>query len=675
MVDKLKLFHSYCQKVLPAVFNESLSYYEDVCKLIELYNKVAEATNNMVDAFEELKDYVINYLDSQNFQELVNVKLEEMAEDGTLANLINDVILAEKLDTVTFEEFVAQYEEDKQEINKKLNDTVNKITSLLNTAGNVTYLNQIGRIFCDNVRSSNDTPYLFQGGCITNDGYCVLAARSANDNVVDLYRVNLTTGEKNKYSYTQNMGHANAIAYNPNKGIITINDTEFSRSYHEISYPSMSYIRSVENKEDSTWLWYSRIDNKYYCGQSGFVCELDDEYNTIKKVNVNKPISATGQTGMVVDGIYYHLNYSPNIILMYDFETGEFIKCLALNELISSLFNIGEPEWLDYDGKKWYCGCSENGVDTSRNPVMHRICFFDEYKNIKEGTNSYIQGNDTPVVYVSGEFIFNPDGSQEKPFTTMREASLMAVTKTNLGVEMVATKEYNENYDIILKGNKYYAMNTVTAHPSITLNGNLEIGRGCVIRMKNIIFNNDCDFTVSSGSNVFYDTKNSKCFNGNVKLLCEGGVIFTGTTKVIADIFRKGNTLDLAGCQINCTNQKYPVKTYLVDNCPTFTNANFEKNFPIMAGIMNNEKNSFTCPWFPEKFYVKWGNETFTVIRNANTSNAGVECTGTNLSGTTLQIKQVSMEVSGSGISNLKLRLYTSFTDFTNDGTNVLIVY
>ena len=674
-MDKLVLFHSYCQKVLPAVFNESLSYYEDVCKLIELYNKVAEATNNMIDAFEELKDYVINYLDSQNFQELVNNKLEEMAEDGTLADLINNVILAEKLDTVTFEEFVKQYEEDKKEIDKKLDDTVNKITSLLNTAGNITYLNQIGRIFCDNVRSTNDTPYLFQGGCITNDGYAVLACRSANENNVDLYRVNLSSGTKQKYTYTQQMGHANSIAYNPDKGIITVSDTVFSSSYHEISYPSMTYVRKVNNTENATWLWYNRDEQKYYCGQSGFVCELDDNYTTIKKTNVNKPISATGQTGMVVDGIYYHLNYNPCVILMYDFETGEFIKCLSIADKISSLFNVGEPEWIDYYNGKWYCGCTDNGADTSHNPTIHRNTYFDEYKNIKEGTNSYTQGNDSKVVYVSGDFIFNPDGSQSKPFYSIREAALLAITNPPIGIEIVATKEYVESYDIILKGSLYYAVNTVAAHPSITFNGDFEVGRGTVIRMKNAIFSSHCKFIVSSGANIFLDTKNNNMFPNGVDMTVEGGSTITGTTKIINDIFKSGNTHAFQGCAINCTNIDYPIQDNIVDRCPTFTNNNFTKNFPILAGKISNTNNSFTCPWFPNEFYIKWGNETFKILRNVSHSKSGYECTGSNDKSGNLEIKQLSMQIDNKSITDFSAKLFTDFNTGSADNTEALIIY
>lgn len=80
MFNKIPYFRFFCQKVLPAVYDDSLSYYELLCKLVAKLNEVIESTNGVTDAFNELVEYVNHYLDSQNFQELVNNKLDEMAQ-------------------------------------------------------------------------------------------------------------------------------------------------------------------------------------------------------------------------------------------------------------------------------------------------------------------------------------------------------------------------------------------------------------------------------------------------------------------------------------------------------------------------------------------------------------------------------------------------------------------
>lgn len=102
MYDPLRIerFKFYCQPVLPLVYDESLSYYEVLCKVADYLNKVIDNQNDMTEylkqlgiTVEQLKDdvdylkdelekvkngdYVSLYLDSiikwidENIQELV----------------------------------------------------------------------------------------------------------------------------------------------------------------------------------------------------------------------------------------------------------------------------------------------------------------------------------------------------------------------------------------------------------------------------------------------------------------------------------------------------------------------------------------------------------------------------------------------------------------------------
>lgn len=48
---------TYCQKVLPAVFDDSLSYYEMCCKLVVEINKIIDNTNNNSGAIAELQTF------------------------------------------------------------------------------------------------------------------------------------------------------------------------------------------------------------------------------------------------------------------------------------------------------------------------------------------------------------------------------------------------------------------------------------------------------------------------------------------------------------------------------------------------------------------------------------------------------------------------------------------
>lgn len=51
----LKHFRFWCQKVLPVVYDDSLSYYEVLCKTIDTLNKVINNTNELYDMFAPLE--------------------------------------------------------------------------------------------------------------------------------------------------------------------------------------------------------------------------------------------------------------------------------------------------------------------------------------------------------------------------------------------------------------------------------------------------------------------------------------------------------------------------------------------------------------------------------------------------------------------------------------------
>lgn len=96
---ELKPFRYWCQKVLPLVYDDSLSYYELLCKVVDYLNKTMEDVDTLHDdvdalhdAYVQLQTYVNNYFDNLDVQEEINTKLDEMASDGSLTALIDPLI-------------------------------------------------------------------------------------------------------------------------------------------------------------------------------------------------------------------------------------------------------------------------------------------------------------------------------------------------------------------------------------------------------------------------------------------------------------------------------------------------------------------------------------------------------------------------------------------------------
>lgn len=106
-------FKFWAQKVLPTIYDDSLSYYEVLTKLaqhmntfIENMDNFNESINNtntafndlqsyvnstkdtLVATYNELQDYVNHYFDSLDIQAEINAKLDAMASSGALTRLI-----------------------------------------------------------------------------------------------------------------------------------------------------------------------------------------------------------------------------------------------------------------------------------------------------------------------------------------------------------------------------------------------------------------------------------------------------------------------------------------------------------------------------------------------------------------------------------------------------------
>ena len=81
---------------------DALTEWQLFCKLGKEINKIINSENtlgtqmeNVTNAFIDLQNYINNYFDNLDVQEEINTKLNEMVEDGTLAEIINQDIFNE----------------------------------------------------------------------------------------------------------------------------------------------------------------------------------------------------------------------------------------------------------------------------------------------------------------------------------------------------------------------------------------------------------------------------------------------------------------------------------------------------------------------------------------------------------------------------------------------------
>lgn len=97
-VEPSGLFTNYIYKAIPLAFDESMSYYETLCGLLNyMKNTMIPALNNNADAVAELQNlmtelqtYVDNYFDNLDVQQEINSKLDSMVLSGVFSQIIND---------------------------------------------------------------------------------------------------------------------------------------------------------------------------------------------------------------------------------------------------------------------------------------------------------------------------------------------------------------------------------------------------------------------------------------------------------------------------------------------------------------------------------------------------------------------------------------------------------
>lgn len=94
-------FVKFVASAVPMVFDNSLSYYEALCALWKYIQGMTDVINNnatleeeYIEKFNELKTFVDDYFENLDVQEEINNKLDQMAEDGTLQEIITAYIQA-----------------------------------------------------------------------------------------------------------------------------------------------------------------------------------------------------------------------------------------------------------------------------------------------------------------------------------------------------------------------------------------------------------------------------------------------------------------------------------------------------------------------------------------------------------------------------------------------------
>ena len=91
---------TFCYKILPLVYDASLSYYELLCKvqytvneIIAYLDELGPGLDNVLAEFQELQTYVDEYFENLDIQTEINNKIDLMIENGSFRELLEQIAL------------------------------------------------------------------------------------------------------------------------------------------------------------------------------------------------------------------------------------------------------------------------------------------------------------------------------------------------------------------------------------------------------------------------------------------------------------------------------------------------------------------------------------------------------------------------------------------------------
>ncbi len=122
MSENVTLLKFWCQKVLPLVYDDSLSYYEVLCKVAQKLNETVEFVNNALN---------------QPIEDLVLEVMNRWLNDGTFEQLINQEIFGK------IQADIAQLQTDMTSTVKSVSDLQSELTNFKNSINTqITEINQ-----------------------------------------------------------------------------------------------------------------------------------------------------------------------------------------------------------------------------------------------------------------------------------------------------------------------------------------------------------------------------------------------------------------------------------------------------------------------------------------------------------------------------------------------------
>lgn len=498
-------FKHFCMSIgaIPTSYLDTLDYYETLLYLIKyleetvipVVNNNGEAVSELQSLYIQLKDYVENYFANLDVQKEINNKLDEMALNGTLTNILNNQNIKNSLVCSVEYRDVEEY-----------------IDGVTNNEFNKGYL---------------------QGFTTTNNSYILCIRENTNinptTNTVLIQEISKSTKQLIREQLL-NLGHANSIAYNEDNNKLYVAVSSYfvndvltaDNRIIEIDYSTLNITNEFNFEESVKSVSYDKISKNYLIGSGINYYLTKDLINLDKEITLNISNSApnendvlnrttTIQNAIIFNNKIYLVRYFANGINVFDingnllqnyysFDIDAPVKIQEL-ESISVEENgdiyIASMQTCDSDYHKYYL---YDKMIVKSNLIYNGYKKYDYINNTTSKIIFYVDKDSTNYIQI---------GTETKPFKTIQQA-------------IMATEFIQKDLGVVINcvgSNKNYGFIVAKSTKNFTLNGNNNVLYGMQLQNQDctinyIKFNLDVDVSLIS-----------ETIKSNIKILFANNVI------------------------------------------------------------------------------------------------------------------------------------------------------
>ena len=370
-------FRFWCQKVLPAVYDDSLSYYELLCKVTKWLQDLTDVTNTQSDAIEELQDTLAQFMEGE-FDSYIEQKVDEWFLENQPDIVAAIASLTESMENLETYVYPRVGSITKSEILPIVTDGWQTFESGYHTTA-----------------GGNTKPWLLSGMTLRNANEIFFVERYSNSDNSAIYKADREANTITQIQSSIKTGHANDMSYCPTNNKFYIipgmsdidnEDPDYKNVVFEYNstFTEMNEYAAPESWGAMSWDYVnSKLVFATFIG--GNVYDFDVATHTFTQRDVvldpnPSSFGFIGQGGAVYDDMaYFAFGWNglsnDNLIGVWDLKTGKLAKTYILPEY-SDIMPTGEIEDISFDpnGIMYFASSSpyDNYPDTCNMSVFMR---------------------------------------------------------------------------------------------------------------------------------------------------------------------------------------------------------------------------------------------------------------------------------------------------------------